>query len=88
MDRHLLAIAEAAERGLECPPVRVLTSGLAIWGAPGPSAEFLELSVDPMIDQYEVFARDRPRRERKEEYVDPEALAHEHLDNVRWPTAS
>jgi hypothetical protein len=88
VDQHLIAIVQAAERGLECPPVRILTGGLVIWGAPGPSAEFLELSLDPMIEQYEVFAKDRPRRERKQEYVDPETLAQEHLGNVRWPSAA
>ena len=59
-----------------------------IWGAPGPSAEFLEVSLDPVIEQYEHFASDRPRRERKEEVIDPEALAEEHLGNVRWPSSN
>ena len=86
MDQYLFAITQAAERGLECPPVRVLTGGVVIWGAPGPSAEFLEVTRDPLIDQYEDFARGRPRQERKEEHIDPEALAQEHMDNVRWPT--
>jgi hypothetical protein len=87
VDQHLLAIAEAAERGLQCPPVRVLTSGFVIWGSPGPTAEFLEVSREPLVEQYEEFALDRPRQERKTEHVDPEALAQEHLGNVRWPRA-
>ncbi|SRR6266511_3646831 len=85
MDEHLLAIIRAAEDGLECPPVRVLTGGLVAWGAPGPSTDFLEASLEPMVQQYDKFARGRRRRERKQEYIDPEALANEHLGNVRWP---
>jgi hypothetical protein len=86
MDEHLLAIIRAAEDGLECPPVRVLTGGLVAWGAPGASTEFLEASLEPMIEQYDEFVRGRSRRERKEEYIDPADLANDHLANVRWPT--
>jgi hypothetical protein len=86
VDQHLLAIAQAAERGLECPPVRVLAGGLMIWGAPGRSSEFLEVSREPLVAQYEDFAAGRPRAEHQEEHIDPELLAQQHMANVRWPT--
>jgi len=88
LDEHLLAIIQAAEAGLECPPVRVLTGGLAILGVPGRPSEFLEVSTDELIDQYVGYVDGRSRRERKDEDIDPEAKANEHLGNVRWPTAS
>jgi hypothetical protein len=85
VDAHLIAIARAAEAGLECPPLRVVMGGVAAWGVPCASSEFLEASREPMVEQYAEALRARPRRERKEQFVDPEHLADEHLQNVHWP---
>jgi hypothetical protein len=88
LDHHLVSIIQAAEQGLECPPLRVLTGGLVIWGVPGSSKRFLEISEIFLTEQYESFLRQQPRRERKREYVDPEAQAREDMNNVRWPHSS
>jgi hypothetical protein len=85
VDDYLQAIARAAEAGLECPPLRVVMGGVAAWGVPCASAEFLEANREPMVEQYAQALRERPRRERKTSFVDPKELAAEHLQNVRWP---
>jgi hypothetical protein len=85
VDRHLIAIAHAAEAGMECPPLRLLVGGVFIVGVPTSSQRFLEETTDPLAREYETNLNSRPRRERRANYIDPDELVAEHMGNVKWP---
>lgn len=75
VDPALRTLAQAAEAGRECPPVRLLlASGDLAVGSPGPSSQFLEAMYSSLADDY---AAGLARRDRKQ--VDTEALAGEQV---------
>lgn len=80
MDGHLAAIARAAEQGRPCPIVRLIVSGQMMIGVPVPSNYFVTASQQSLTMEWEHWSVNRPKRDRREQPVDPAAIASERLE--------
>jgi hypothetical protein len=83
MDATLVALAQAAEAGRQCPVIKFLSGNHFYFGTPAPEQAFVDALEKAAVSGARKGLAQRPRSERKLDAGDPDALAATIVDPLR-----